>query len=43
MKVLNNSRLILGIENDVFPPNFFYFSAMDSHSKSEVLEIFNMG
>ena len=23
MKVLNNSRLILGIENDVFPPNFF--------------------
>ena len=41
IKVLTNSSLNYGIKNDIFCPNF-YWSAMDGHSKREVLEILNM-
>ena len=41
-RVLNYSRLNLGIENDVYPYNFLFISAMDGKSNREVLEIFNM-
>ena len=41
IKVLNNSRLNLGIYNDIFSHNFF-LKSVEGHSKREVLEIFNM-
>ena len=40
IEVLNNSGLNLGIM--IFSLIIFYWSAMDGHSKCEVLEIFNM-
>ena len=40
IEVLNNSGLNLGIM--MFSLIIFYWSAMDGHSKREVLEIFNM-
>ena len=43
IKFLDNSRLNLGIFNDVFPHNFLLkFNGSDGHSKREVLKIFNM-
>ena len=42
IKVLNNSRLYVGIKNNGFPQNFFYGCVTNGHSKRKMLEIFNL-